>query len=86
MTSFHRKRKRDEMGAINEKAALILRAMIGAYLVYLSYGLFQDMADTSHLAVVIAGAVIFGGAGIALIGLSGWKLWKLYKEEKEQAD
>lgn len=70
------------MNKISEKTVLILRIMIAAYLIYLSYDLLTDVSSSEHFLLVIIAGVIFGIVGVIITALSAWKLWKMYKANR----
>ena len=62
-------------------------AIVGAYLIYLAYGILKDMIDhvptTMPPFVQILVIVSFTGIGIALL-VFAWKVWKKGKEDSDR--
>ena len=61
-------------------------AVVGAYLIYLAYGLLKDMINkvpTSMSQIVqILFIVFFTGVGITLLFFA-WKVWKKGREDQD---
>ena len=62
-------------------------AVVGAYLIYMAYGILKDMIDkvptTMPPAVQILVIVLFTAIGIALL-VFAWKLWKQGREDQDK--
>ncbi len=62
-------------------------AVVGAYLIYLAYGMLKDMINhvptTMPQFLLILAIVLFTGIGITLL-IYAWKLWKKGKEDQDQ--
>ena len=62
-------------------------AIVGAYLIYLAYGMLKDLINkvptTMPLFLLILFIVLFTGIGIALFGFA-WKSWKKGKEDTDR--
>ena len=62
-------------------------AIVGAYLIYLAYGMLKDLIDkvptTMPQFLQILFIILFTGIGIALL-LFAWKVWKKGREDQDQ--
>ena len=62
-------------------------AVVGAYLIYLAYGMLKDMIDqvptTMPQIVLILFIALFTGVGITLL-VFAWKLWKKGREDQDK--
>ena len=62
-------------------------AVVGAYLIYMAYGILKDMIDkvptTMPPAVQILVIVLFTAIGIVLL-VFAWKLWKQGKVDQDK--
>lgn len=67
-----------------KNSSYMFRLVIGAYLIYLAYGLIKEMAEGSApLGIMpILCSVLFGAAGILLVVLSGKKLHESRNSEE----
>jgi len=67
------------------KASYSLRLVAGGYLIYLAYGLSQDIFAgkiIDNKVLIIAAMIIFTVAGILLVFTSVRFFWKDYKDKK----
>ena len=62
-------------------------AIVGAYLIYMAYGMLKDLIDkvptTMPLFLLILFIVLFTGIGITLL-VFAWKVWKKGREDQDQ--
>lgn len=62
-------------------------AIVGAYLIYLAYGILKDMIDRVPTSmppfVQVLVIVSFTGIGIALL-VFAWKVWKKGREDNDR--
>ena len=62
-------------------------AVVGAYLIYMAYGILKDMIDkvptTMPQAVQILVIVLFSVIGIVLL-VFAWKLWKQGRTDQDK--
>ena len=62
-------------------------AVVGAYLIYMAYGMLKDLIDkvptTMPLFLLILFIVLFTGIGITLL-VFAWKVWKKGREDQDQ--
>lgn len=62
-------------------------AIVGAYLIYLAYGMLKDkiaqVPTTMPAFLQILFIVLFTGIGIALL-VFAWKFWKKGREDQDQ--
>ena len=72
---------------ITNKSALMIRAMLAVYLLYLAYGLIKDYSTSNHQTLVVIGIVVFAICGGVILLSAVIRLVKGdYDNQKDDSD